>query len=238
VTLYSRIKQVIKPFVLKNKHLSRLSGNEYFGLNNLDEKILDYINTRDGYFVELGANDGITQSNTKYFELYKGWHGVLIEPSPKQFSSLKKFRSRKNLFYNCACVGFDFPNTRIEIMYSNLMSIALEGRNDIQDPVAHAKEGENHSQREKAFTFHAQARTLQSILDEAQSPKIIDLLSLDVEGGELEVLGGIDFRRTNFRYIVIETRSIKEIGRFLEARNYKQIAKLTHHDFIFKLNQL
>ncbi len=236
--MYSRIKQVIKPIVLKNKYLSRLSGNEYFGLNNLDEKILDYISTRDGYFVELGANDGITQSNTKYFELYKGWQGILIEPSPKQFMRLKKFRSRKNLFYNCACVGFDFPKTTIELMYSNLMSIALEGRNDIQDPVAHAKEGENHSERERTFTFHAQARTLQSILDESHSPKIIDLLSLDVEGGELEVLGGVDFEKTSFRYIVVETRSIGEVRMFLEARNYQEIAQLTHHDFLFELNRL
>jgi FkbM family methyltransferase len=235
--MYARMKQVIKPFVLKNKYLSKLSGKEYFGLNELDKKILNYINSRDGYFVELGANDGITQSNTKYFELFKGWHGVLIEPSPKQFKRLRKFRKRKNLFYNCACVAFDFPKESIELMYSNLMSVALEGRNDIQDPIAHAIEGEIHSEKEKTFTFHAEARTLQSILDESNSPKLIDLLSLDVEGGELEVLGGVDFGRTNFRYIVIETRSINDVRQFLEDREYKEIAQLTHHDYLFGLSQ-
>ena len=51
-----------------------------------------------------------TQSNTKHFELYKEWAGVLIEPSAKQFKKLKRFRSKKNYFYNCACVGFDFPS--------------------------------------------------------------------------------------------------------------------------------
>jgi FkbM family methyltransferase len=161
----------------------------------------------------------------------------LIEPSPKQFKRLKKFRKGKNLFYNCACVSFDFPRTTIELMYSNLMSVALEGRNDIQDPIAHAIAGEVHSEKEKISTFHAQARTLQSILDESKSPKLIDLLSLDVEGGELEVLRGIDFDRTNFRFIVVETRSINEVRLFLDERNYKEIAQLTHHDFLFGLNQ-
>ena len=234
--MHPRIKQTMKPFVLKNKLLSKLLGKEFFGLNNLDKKILDYVNTSNGYFVELGANDGITQSNTKHFELYKGWRGVLIEPSPKQFKKLKRFRNSRNLFYNCACVSFDFPKATIELLYSNLMSVALEGRNDIQDPLAHAIAGESHSEREKTFKFQAQARTLQSILDESNSPKLIDLLSLDVEGGELEVLGGVDFERTNFRYIIIETRSISAVRQFLADRNYKEIAQLTHHDFIFALS--
>jgi FkbM family methyltransferase len=118
--------------------------------------------------------------------------------------------------------------------YSNLMTIALEGRNDISDSLKHAKSGELHSEREKIYTFQAQARTLQSILDECKSPNLIDLLSLDVEGAELEVLGGIDFKKTNFRYIIIETRSIDEIRLFLEPKKYEEIAKLSHHDYLFK----
>ena len=89
--MFPRIKLILKSLVLKNKRISRLLDKEYFGLNELDKKILNYVNSRNGYFVELGANDGITQSNTKHYELYKGWQGVLIEPSPKQFKRLKKF---------------------------------------------------------------------------------------------------------------------------------------------------
>jgi FkbM family methyltransferase len=200
----------------------------------LDKKICDYVNYKNGYFVELGANDGITQSNTKHFELFKGWHGVLIEPSPTQFKKLKKFRSKRNHFYNAACVGFDFPKTTIELIYSNLMSVALEGRNDILDPLEHAKSGEKYSDREQSFRFQAQARTLQSILDESGSPALIDLLSLDVEGGELEVLAGVDFQKTNFRYIVIETRSIDEVRKFLLSHNYRELSQLTHHDYLFE----
>ncbi len=221
-------------FVLRNRFLSRAFGKVFFGFNNLDKKILEYIDYNGGYFVELGANDGITQSNTKHLELYKGWAGVLIEPSPSQFAKLRKSRSKRSSFFNYACVGFDFPKTSIELMYSNLMTVALEGKNDITDPLAHAKAGESHSEKEIAYIFSAQARTLQSVLNEAKSPRVIDLLSLDVEGGELEVLKGIDFEHSNFKYIVIETRSINEVRSFLNLKNYEEIVKLSHHDYMFR----
>jgi len=44
----------------------------YFGLNNLDQKIEKYLDFDNGFFVELGANNGIEQSNTLYFELFRG----------------------------------------------------------------------------------------------------------------------------------------------------------------------
>jgi hypothetical protein len=75
---------------------------------------------------------------------------------------------------------------------------------------------------------------LQSILDESVSPALVDLLSLDVEGGELEVLAGVDFQKTNFRYIVIETRSIDEVRKFLFGYNYRELSQLTHHDYLFE----
>ena len=64
-------------FFLKKKFFSE---KQYFGLNKLDKKVLKYLNYNRGFFVELGANDGISQSNTLHFEKYKNWKGILIEP--------------------------------------------------------------------------------------------------------------------------------------------------------------
>src|SRR5689334_13139538 len=54
-----------------------------FGLNGLDQALLNFIGSRGGIFVEAGANDGLSQSNTAYLEFYLGWRGLLVEPIPE-----------------------------------------------------------------------------------------------------------------------------------------------------------
>jgi FkbM family methyltransferase len=214
-----------------------MAGKKSFGLNSLDLKLLEWIDYRNGFFVELGANDGNSQSNTKHFELFKGWKGILIEPTPSKFVELTRNRNKKNSFFNCACVSFDYPNSSIELVYSNLMTITLSGVSDIKDRFAHAVSGKSNLGREENYRFTVKAQTLQSVLEEAGAPSSIDLLSLDVEGSELEVLGGVDFSRNHFKFILVETRSIEQMTEFLESHNYAQVAKLSHHDYLFKFKR-
>jgi hypothetical protein len=51
-------------------------------LNNIDKKLLKYINYKNGFYIEYGANDGVDQSNRWYYEKFKNWHGILIEAHP------------------------------------------------------------------------------------------------------------------------------------------------------------
>ena len=71
-------------------------------INGINKKLDKYLNFRDGFFVELGANDGLSQSNTFYLEKKLGWRGILIEPSIKKLNLAKKFRHRSTLV-NCFC---------------------------------------------------------------------------------------------------------------------------------------
>ena len=59
-----------------------------FARFNLDQKLETLLPHRNGFYVELGANDGALASNSYYFELKKGWTGVLIEPSPNLYLKL------------------------------------------------------------------------------------------------------------------------------------------------------
>ena len=56
-------------------------------LNALDDKLAQYLDFNNGYFVEAGANDGFKQSNTFYLENARGWKGALIEPIPELYQS-------------------------------------------------------------------------------------------------------------------------------------------------------
>ena len=67
----------------------------------------------------------------------------------------------------------------------------------------------------KIEEFWVNTKTLNDIFNEVQAPKLIDFLSLDVEGSELEVLNGIDFTIYNFKFILVESRDDDEIIKYL-----------------------
>jgi hypothetical protein len=64
----------------------------------------------------------------------------------------------------------------------------------------------------------------------------IDYLSLDTEGGELDILKSIDYRRFPVNCISVENKyEEKEIYRFLSSVGYRKIARLKIDDiFVLK----
>lgn len=206
-----------------------------FAPYDLDKKLEKYLDYKYGYFVELGANDGYTESNTLSLEIKKSWRGILIEPIPGQFLTCCYYRSRpgNHLFCN-ACVPFDYDKKYVDIQYANLMSVSLNLNSEIQDIEKHLKSGRGHLiSSARSLQFGTIARTLTSILDESNAPNLIDFLSLDVEGVELSVLKGIDFDKYKFKYMLIECRKLSTVEKFLKKHGYKKLEKLTHHDYLF-----
>ena len=211
-----------------------LRGGRY-ALNGLDKKLAPWLDYRGGFFVELGANDGVAQSNTLYLEQRLGWSGVLIEPLPELYCACRSYRSRGgNRIVNAACVPPDYAGPTVEIMPAGLMSTPLglaTDHADIADHLARAQPGRDPA---AIPTVQAPARTLTGILDEARAPTRPDFLSLDVEGAELAVLEGLDFGRYRFRLILVECRGIGRLETYLGGKAYRRAAQLTHHDYLFE----
>jgi FkbM family methyltransferase len=212
----------------------RFLQGKYFSLNQLDRKLEKYVDYDNGYFVELGANDGVTQSNSLYFEKHRNWRGLLVEPAPQNFLKCRQNRSARNSIYCAACVSFDYGQEFVRIAYSNLMSTPVSLESDIQDPRAHAELGDKFlGSGETVFEFGAVARTLNALLLEAHAPKQIDFLSLDVEGAELEVLKGIDHQTFRFKYLLVECRDFTRLSDYLEKQSYRFVEKLSGQDYLF-----
>jgi hypothetical protein len=119
-------------------------------------------------------------------------------------------------------------------MYSNSMSVSLQVETDVGDPVAHAELGRQFLKPgETVFVFGAIARPLNAILIEANAPKAIDFLSLDVEGCELDVLKGIDHNTFRFRYMLVESRDLSRLQNYLVSLQYRLLEKFNDYDYLF-----
>jgi len=217
------------------KTLYRKNFKKFHGLKNLDEKMLKYLNFNNGYYIEMGAHDGIYNSNTYYYEKNKNWTGILIEPS-FNYKFLKKNRSPKNKFFNIGCSKF---NDEKETLFLNSDDYSI-CKDLVDKDYLKWHLSKQIKANKKIQQTNIELRPLNSILIEAQSPKLIDFFSLDVEGMEMNVLNGINFSNFNFKYFLIECANenkFKEIFNFLKNKNYQYLENLTEWDVLFKFNK-
>ena len=200
------------------------SKGEPFDLK-LNEKI--FKNKERGFFIELGAFDGLIQSNTAFFEKYKNWTGVLVEPSKNRYEECVKNRP------NSICFNYICSSKNMDVVYMN------------EDDGLMAKV----INEESKYTF--KAVTLESLLNGINCNFNIDFLSLDVEGYEFEVLKGLNLNKYRPNYMLIElwTSNEKLVCEFLEKNNYDLLENFsnynridnptwghngeTHNDFLF-----
>lgn len=203
-----------------------------FAVDEIDKKLTRYLSKKNGFFIEAGANDGINQSNTYYFEKYMGWKGILIEPIPELAEKCRKNRP-KSIVENYALVPFNYKKKSIKIELLNLMSFVEGALHSKEEEINHIKNACN-IQNIQPSSLEVPVITLTEILDK-HNVKEIDFFSLDVEGFELSVLKGLNFIRYKPKYILIEARYGEELKAYLQSW-YKPLDKLGYYDILFVLN--
>ena len=165
-------------------------------LHDLDQKLNAIIDRDGGFFVEAGAHDGFTQSNTYWLERFRGWRGLLVEPMAALAAEARLSRPAATVI-ECALVSADDPRKRLSMRFGDLMSI-VDGSRDPSWPGLGTAPGWRDPHE-----VEVDARTLSSLLDEIGAPEV-DLLSLDVEGFEAQALRGLDLERHAPRYVLVE----------------------------------
>lgn len=188
-----------------------------------------------GVFVEAGANDGIWQSNTYWLEC-RGWTGVLIEPIPELYDKCRRTRPHATVV-NCALVSDDCATPTVEMIYAGLMSIVVGAQGSTDADEHHIATGERN-QTICRYTIDVRARRLGDVLADA-GIRHVDLLSLDVEGYELEVLRGLDIGRFCPDFILVEA-STAERGSRIErhlAVTHEMLEQPTATDFLYRVRR-
>ncbi|MCS3663493.1 FkbM family methyltransferase [Salinibacter ruber] len=228
-------KAIRKKLQRSRRRLFEWVGSDRYSrpaLNNLDRKLEPYLPDRDGFFIEAGANDGYSQSNTYYFEKMKGWTGVLVEGIPELYERCKRERPDSHIF-NCALVPPELNGDAVTMRYANLMSIVNGARKSEGDDEDHVSRGiEVQESLEESYEIEVLGRTLTSILDEVNPPSI-DLLSLDVEGYEGQVLEGLDFSKYRPTFILVEANYPEKVDE--KIGSYYDIAdQFSEHDVLYR----
>jgi FkbM family methyltransferase len=216
----------------------RLGSDRYSrpALHGMDRKLVAYLPEREGFFVEAGAYDGFIQSNTYWFERFRGWRGVLVEPIPHLWRQARR-RRRAATVVNCALVPPDRAGERLCMHYGGLMSLVPGSKGGGSDEAAHVRAGDMHG-LDDTYDVDVEGRTLTAVLEEAGSPPEIDLLSLDVEGFEADVLRGLDLDRFRPRFMLIEIDEPREQRRVdVEAilgHRYEMVEELSPLDLLYR----
>ncbi|XP_045107887.1 uncharacterized protein LOC123502728 isoform X1 [Portunus trituberculatus] len=181
-----------------------------------------------GFFVECGALDGETRSNTLVFEKMYGWRGVLIEGDPKNFELVRKKNRRAWAVNGCLSTS-PYPNV---VMFKQSFNVGK---------ISNLETGQK-----KTGYAEVQCLPLYSILL-ALNTTTVDYFSLDVEGAEMGVLKTIPWDKVDIKTLSVEFIHGGEgkdaLKKYMEGLGYRVFSEVTHpgwlaNDFIFAKKEL
>ncbi len=222
----------VKPAVRSRLAAAGLLDRRSYALHFLDKKLALHIKKRNGFFVEAGGNDGVSQSNTLYFERYMGWKGLLIEPVPKLAALCQLNRPRCRVV-QAALVDADCDQPEVEMTYCNLMSIVNGARGSAEADDLHLRAGSRYlANSDSIESLTVPAQQLSQLLSQHGDPHI-DLLSLDVEGFEAQALRGLDLDRHAPDWILVEANDRSQVEAALRGR-YTVHDYLSFHDILYR----
>jgi len=149
-----------------------------------------------GTYVELGAFDGISEANTRFFDLCLGWKGLLIEGNPRTFPKTRLERPRTHRISFAPSCSEEYERTKKTVEF-------------------HAVIWANAGQESTALSFKGSPKAtvavpcgpLSPVLEDLFEGERINFFSLDVEGAEILVLDTIDFSKVQIDVIMIEVEN-------------------------------
>ena len=183
-----------------------------------------------GTFIDIGAHDGITLSNSYFFEAVRGWHGICIEPNPKVFAELAANRRCTTL--NCCISNRSGTVPFLQISgYSEMLSGIILN----YDPEHRARIEQEIAQfGGSSEVIPLKASTLNDVAAEAGFAEV-HYLSIDTEGSELAILEATDFGALFVHAITVECNfdHVKAHMMSLMDEQGFDMAQTLGHDLLF-----
>jgi FkbM family methyltransferase len=206
-----------------------------FGQDVLLDALLRGFGIDRGVFVDVGAHDGSSLSNTWYFERKRAWTGICIEPAPALFARLVESRSAR--CFNCAIGPFEHEEDFYVVEGYGEMLSGLVSTYDLRHRRRLAKELRKFGGAKRVVKVPV--RRLDKLLDDCEI-RHVDFLSIDVEGGELGVVESLDFSRTTVIAVAVENNyGDSKVRRFMARETQlRRVLRIGADDIFLNLRAI
>ena len=210
--------QSVKSALIKSKlwkaiKRESLKRRKFLSQIGQDKWVLERTNfRRGGYFIDIGAADGLYLSNTYALEKMYGWKGICVEPANK----IRDLRKNRRCIIENSCIyskSGEFVDFQID------------------DEISGIKKYFDGAHKRKGNIMKIKTITLKDLLKKYNSPKVIDYLSIDTEGSEYEILKNFPFKDYEVKLVTIEHNA--HSGKKEDLKKREDIFKLlTKNGFI------
>jgi FkbM family methyltransferase len=190
-----------------------------------EEKILSQFfgDKNNGFLVDIGAMDGVTYSNSRYLIEHKSWSGILVEPHPlyyKNLSDLYKDNDKISIL-NVGC--FNVEKEVDFYIYSTGIDSSVSTMSDV-----FKKRVIDHHGDKFRETITVKTQTLNNII----SNNVVDFLSIDAEGVDMEVLESNNWTKNRPRLVCVEhSMDINVLLNFMMHIEYSVYSKTDGNTF-------
>jgi FkbM family methyltransferase len=188
---------------------------------------------KNGFYMDVGAHDGVSINNTLYFEKNNNWTGINIEPIKKVFDSLVSNRPN-NINLNCAVCNTDGET---EFLCNTGYTEMISGIKDTFDS-RHLQrlQYENKQMGSTTEVIKVNTKKIETICEE-NNISHINYLSIDVEGGEFEVIKSINFDKVFIDVIGFENNYNDSSIPIIQYLQYKNFVFIHNSIDIFMINK-
>ena len=169
-----------------------------------------------GTFVEFGARNGVSHSNTWYFEHEHKWHGILLEPGPEYFQ-IENNRPRSISFHNTACMQDKYENKKRIFIVAD-----TQGWHGFKDTYDKERLKELIARDGIKQELIIQCKSIPNILQNLNMRRV-NYMTVDTEGGEVDFLLNFPFHKFVIDVIQVEIRCIPGSGACTDGVTAKDV---------------
>ncbi len=214
-------------------------ASEFYSQFNQDRFLETHVfkGFRNGVYMDIGAHDGVSINNTLFFEKYRNWTGVNVEPIKSVYNMLVNNRIH-NININCAVCNTD---GQAEFLCNTGYTEMISGLKDCYDQRHYNRlHRENSIMHSTTDTILVDTKKIETICRD-HNIKHVHYLSIDVEGAEFEVIKSINFD-TVFIDVIGFENNYPDVGEkiveYLSLRGYRVILQsadifMLHKDSMF-----